>query len=96
MLYLANKTIPLLIYQPLPLVQVALLLMASQRVIVMVTQFPVQVMSTMTDKLIAAVSCLPNTTYDLPALCAPIIKSSKLVKVALLSRVSQRVIIVAM
>jgi hypothetical protein len=42
---LANKTIPLLIYQPLPLVQVALLLMASQRVIVMVTQFPVQVMS---------------------------------------------------
>jgi hypothetical protein len=45
MSYSANKTTPLLIYQPFPLAQAALLLMASQRVIVVVTQSPTQVMS---------------------------------------------------
>jgi hypothetical protein len=35
----------LLAFQPLPLAQAALLLMASQRVIVVVTQSPTQVMS---------------------------------------------------
>jgi hypothetical protein len=45
MLYLANKTIPLLIYQPLPLEQVALLSMANQHSIIVDTQSPAQVMS---------------------------------------------------
>jgi hypothetical protein len=42
MLYLANKTIPLLICQPLPLAQVALLSEASQWVILVATQSPAQ------------------------------------------------------
>jgi hypothetical protein len=44
---LANKTTPMpLTYQPLPLAQAALLSMASQRVILVVTQSPTQAMST--------------------------------------------------
>jgi hypothetical protein len=37
-----NKTTPLLIYQPLPLAQAALLSTASQRVILVVGQSPAQ------------------------------------------------------
>jgi hypothetical protein len=48
MLYSVNKTTPMpLTYQPLPLAQVALLSMASQRMIIVVTQSPAQAMSTL-------------------------------------------------
>ncbi|SEH76590.1 hypothetical protein BAZSYMA_ACONTIG06588_10 [Bathymodiolus azoricus thioautotrophic gill symbiont] len=49
MLYLVNKTTPLLVYQPLPLAQVVLLLMTSQHmIIVLVTQSLAQAMSMVT------------------------------------------------
>jgi hypothetical protein len=59
----ANKTTPMpLTYQPLPLaqVQVALLLMASQSLIIMVTQSLAQVMSTA--MAASVLSCLPKMT----------------------------------
>jgi hypothetical protein len=57
---------PLLICQPLPLAQVALLSEASQWVILVATQ-------SMADNSMALVlPCLPNTTYDLPALILPL------------------------
>jgi hypothetical protein len=45
-LYLANKTTPLLIYQTLPLAKEALLSRAHQRVIIVAIQSPAQVMLT--------------------------------------------------
>jgi hypothetical protein len=44
----ANKTTPLLIYQPLSLVQVALLSMVNQKMMTVASQYPVQAMSTAT------------------------------------------------
>jgi hypothetical protein len=81
MLYLAKKTTPMpLNYQPLLLVQaqMALLSMASQRVIGVATQSPViitkpPIPAAMSDNSMALVlSFLPNTTYDLPALDLPL------------------------
>jgi hypothetical protein len=71
--------------QPLPLAQVALLSMASQRVIIVVARSPMQVMkppmpAAMSDNSMALVlSFLPNTTYDLPWCDLPLESSEPLV-----------------
>jgi hypothetical protein len=64
MSYSANKTTPLLIYQPFPLAQAADTEkpLSSFSDSPLITKPPVP--ATMADKLIAALFCLPNTSYQ--------------------------------